>query len=256
MTGTPSPWRARNGSPSTASCGLRRDALAEGYSDKAIAKLVRTHEWHRVRRGAYTSGELWDSLSPEDQHRVLCRAVLHDRASDALCSPTSPRRSSGVPRRGASTSTRSTSRGPTASVAARRRDWSTTADACSEDEVVILNGVRVTGAARSVAETCTIAGVEPSLTVANSLLHLGAIDMDATAANRSPSRDRGRGPSRPNWYAASLIAGSSPWPRLAPSTCSGASTSHAQSHRSRCTTSSGGSSGAWTLRGPEYGVFG
>ena len=34
---------------------LRRDALAEGYNDKKIAKLVRTGEWHRVRRGAYTS---------------------------------------------------------------------------------------------------------------------------------------------------------------------------------------------------------
>ena len=54
---------------------------------------------------------------------------------------------------------------------------------------MVLNGVRVTGAARSVAETCTIAGVEPSLTVANSLLHLGAIDMDGfgeqTAITRS-----------------------------------------------------------------------
>ncbi len=38
---------------------LRRDALADGYTDQAIARLVRTKEWHRVRRGAYTAGELW-----------------------------------------------------------------------------------------------------------------------------------------------------------------------------------------------------
>ena len=46
-----------------------------------------------------------------------------------------------------------------------------------------------TAAARSVAETCTIAAVEPSLTVANSLLHSGVIDMDGlreqTATTRS-----------------------------------------------------------------------
>ena len=58
----------------------------------------------------------------------------------------------------------------------------------AEAEVVLLDGVRVTGAARSVAETCTIADVEPSLTVANSLLHLGALDLDGLSEQTAVTR--------------------------------------------------------------------
>jgi hypothetical protein len=167
---------------------LRRDALAEGYSDKAIAKLVRTHEWHRVRRGAYTSGRLWDSLSPEDRHRVLCRAVLMTVHPSSVLSHVSSAIEWGAETWGFDLSevhlTRTDGkcgRKEAGLVHHRGR--------LSEDEVVILNGVRVTGAARSVAETCTIADVESSLTVANSLLHLGEVDMDGlceqTAVTRS-----------------------------------------------------------------------
>ena len=47
----------------------------------------------------------------------------------------------------------------------------------AEDDVVMVNGVRVTLAARAAAETCTIADVERSLVVTNSLLHLGPATM-------------------------------------------------------------------------------
>lgn len=156
---------------------LRRHALAEGYSDKAIAKRVRTHEWHRLRRGAYTSGELWDSLSPEEKHRVLCRAVLMTVHPSSALSHVSSAIEWGAETWGFDLGevhlTRTDGRcGRKEAGLVHHRGR------LSEDEIVILNGVRVTGAARSVAETCTIAGVEPSLTVANSLLHSGAIDME------------------------------------------------------------------------------
>jgi hypothetical protein len=167
---------------------LRRDALAEGYSDRAIAKLVKAREWHRVRRGAYTSGPLWDSLSPEDRHRVLCRAVLLTAHPSSALSHVSSAIEWDAETWGFDLSevhlTRTDGRcGRKEAGLVHHRGR------LSEEEVVVLNGVRVTPAARSVAETCTIADVEPSLTVANSLLHLGRIDMDEltheTAVTRS-----------------------------------------------------------------------
>ena len=49
---------------STASCGCDGTPWRRATRDKAIAKRVRTREWHRVRRGAYVSGELWDHCRP------------------------------------------------------------------------------------------------------------------------------------------------------------------------------------------------
>jgi hypothetical protein len=45
------------------------------------------------------------------------------------------------------------------------------------EDVTTLHGVPVTSAARAIAETCTIADVEASVIVANSLLHVGAAEM-------------------------------------------------------------------------------
>ena len=166
---------------------LRRDALAEGYSDRAIAKLVKTREWHRVRRGAYTSGRLWETLSPEDRHRVLCRAVLLTVHPSSVLTHVSSGIEWGAETWGFDLDevhlTRTDGkcgRKEAGLVHHRGR--------LSEAEVVLLNGVRVSAAARSVAETCTIAGVEPSLTVANSLLHQGQVDMDELSGQTALTR--------------------------------------------------------------------
>lgn len=155
---------------------LRRHALAEGYTDKAIAQLVRTGEWYRVRRGAYCSGELWQSLSPEDRHRVLCRAVLLTAHPSTVLTHVSSAIEWGAETYGFDLAVAHVARtdgkcGRKEAGVVHHRGR------LAPREVVILNGVPVTSAARSVAETCTIAGVEPALTVANSLLHRGAVTM-------------------------------------------------------------------------------
>lgn len=153
---------------------LRRDALAEGYSDKKIAKLVRTKEWQRVRRGAYTSGDLWRSLSPEDQHRVLSRAVLLTAHPAAALSHVSSAIEWGAETWGFDLDEVHLTR--TDGKSGRREDGVVHhRGKLVEADVTLRHGVRVTSAARAVAETCTIAEVEPALTVANSLLHLGEV---------------------------------------------------------------------------------
>src|SRR3954453_6844394 len=155
---------------------LRRDALAEGYSDKRIAKLVRTQEWQRVRRGACTSGDLWRSLTPEDRHRVLARAVLLTAHPTAARSHVSSAIEWGAETWGFDLEEVHLTR--TDGKSGRREDGVVHhRGKLGETDVGVLPGVRLTHAARAVAETCTMSGVEPALTVANSLLHLGEVSV-------------------------------------------------------------------------------
>lgn len=149
---------------------LRRDALAAGYTDKQIAKLVRSGEWVRVRRGAYTSGELWAVLAAEDRHRILCRAVLLTAHPSSALSHISSTIEQGAEAWGFDLDqvhiTRTDGQGGRNEAGVVHHSG-----LLSEGEVNIVNGVRVTPAPRALAETCTISGVEPALIVANSLLH-------------------------------------------------------------------------------------
>jgi hypothetical protein len=45
-------------------------------TDTQIDCLVRAKRLHRVRYGAYVPYDVWESCSPEDQHRLRARAVL------------------------------------------------------------------------------------------------------------------------------------------------------------------------------------
>lgn len=156
---------------------LRRDALAEGYNDKQIAKLVRSGEWVRVRRGAYTSGELWLSLSPEDRHRVLCRAVLLTAHPTAALTHVSGAIEWGAETWGWDLDEVHLTR--TDGKAGRREDGVVHhRGKLDESDVVVRNGVRVSIAPRSAAESCTIADVEAALTVVNSLLHRGEVSVE------------------------------------------------------------------------------
>jgi hypothetical protein len=156
---------------------LRRDALAEGYNDKQIARLVRTGDWVRVRRGAYTSGDLWRSLSPEDRHRVLCRAVLLTAHPSAALTHVSGAIEWGAETWGWDLEEVHLTR--TDGKSGRREDGVVHhRGRLDESDVVVRNGVRVASASRSAAESCTIADVEPSLTVVNSLLDQGQMSID------------------------------------------------------------------------------
>jgi hypothetical protein len=160
---------------------LRREAVANGYSDKTIAKLVQSGEWHRVRRGAYTAGALWADLSPEDRHRVLCRAALLTAHPCSTLSHVSAAIEWGAATWGIDLTEVHLTR-TDGKCGRREAGLVHHRGRLSEDEVMVVNGVRVTRAARSVVETCTISNVESSLIVANGLLHAGAFTLEEVTA--------------------------------------------------------------------------
>ena len=151
---------------------LRRELVEDGYTDQQIRALVRTGVLHRVRHGAYVERRLWDALSAEDRHRLLCRAVLRTNHPLTTLSHVSAVVERGVPVWGIPLAqvhtTRTDGRGG-------RREAGIVhhVGELAEDEVELVNGVRITSAARSAVEVMASAGPEPALVVVNGLLHAG-----------------------------------------------------------------------------------
>lgn len=154
---------------------LRSELLAAGYTDVQLRLLVKSGVLHRIRRGAYVSGELWRDCSAEDRHRLVCRAVL--RAGHPLMVLTHV---SNAIERGLPVwmipldevhTTRTDGKGG-------RREAGVVhhVGILHEDDVQVVNGVRVSTAARCAVEVSSIAPLEPTLVLVNAMLHLGLMD--------------------------------------------------------------------------------
>lgn len=166
---------------------LRRELLAEGYTDPQIRAKVKAGELVRVRHGSYCKGPLWGTLSPADRHRVLTRAVLKRAHPSTVATHQSSAVEQGVAVWGLSLDEVHVTR--TDGKPSRREAG--VVHHCghlSDDEVTVVNGVRVTVPARSAVEVATTAGVEPALVVVNGMLHMRLISYDdfdaAVAATR------------------------------------------------------------------------
>lgn len=161
----------------TGTVWLRRHALADGFTDREIARLCRTGEWHRIRRGAFTSGDLWQASGSADRHRLLCRAVLLTAHPSSVVTHVSAAVECGAPVWNVDldvvhlTRTDGKSGRREAGVVHHR-------GILPEAEVRIVNGVRVPPAPRIAVEVCSIAGVEPALVTVNGLLHASQMTLD------------------------------------------------------------------------------
>ena len=162
---------------------LRCELLAEGYTDQQIRARLKSGELYRVRHGAYVSGPLWHSLSETDRHRVLVRAVLKRAHPSAVATHVSSAVEQGAPVWGIRLDEAHITR--TDGVPGRREAGVVHhRGSLSEDDVVTVNGIRVSAAARSAVEVCAIAPVEAALVTVNGLLHgrrCAYADVTATA---------------------------------------------------------------------------
>lgn len=151
----------------------RKQLHTEGYTDRHIATLLKSGALHRVRRGEYIDGPLWDSLSRADRHRALLRGVLVTGHPHTVATHVSAAIEWGAPTWDLPLGVAHTTR--TDGKAGRRReDWIQHCGALPEEQIEDVNGVRVSAAARTCVEITTIADVEHSLVVVNGLLNSGA----------------------------------------------------------------------------------
>lgn len=63
---------------------LTQEARVLGYDERTIARAVRMHLWHRVRRGAYVPYQVWANADAEARHLIRARAV-HRSYGDRVC---------------------------------------------------------------------------------------------------------------------------------------------------------------------------
>lgn len=150
---------------------LRREALECGYTDKLIRSRVRAGDWVRVRHGAYCFADRWASLTPEQRHLVLARAVLRTTPGPVALSHTTALVAHGVAVWGATLDRVHVTR--LDSGAGRiERDVVHHVGRVTGAEVVGVDGMPVIRPARAVVESASILRTEWGLVSADSALHL------------------------------------------------------------------------------------
>lgn len=151
---------------------LRHEASALGYHDAAIERLVKAGDWHRVRWGAYTFGEIWTGLNLNERYALVCRAAYRRSDTAVALSHRSSANEWGTPLwevdLGLVDLTRADGRTGRLQAGVRQHrgrivagDW------------VQRNGVFVMSATRTALELTTILDMEHSLVEIEDLLHRG-----------------------------------------------------------------------------------
>ena len=156
-----------------------------GYDDRAIAALVKSKQWSKVRHGSYVPARLWSELGGENRHRVTARAVLKTAKSPAVLSHLTSAIEWGADVWDVDLSEVHITR-LDGKCGRREAGVSQHRGRVESHSVAVHDGVRLLDAARTAVDVTTMCDVEHGLVIVNSLLHLGATGLDdAWAASRA-----------------------------------------------------------------------
>ena len=151
---------------------LRKELLAEGWSDRAIQGMVRSGEWVRVRHGAYVSAAVWRDLDAAGRHELTVRAVLKQSKTELIPSHISAMPFYDGPTWGLSLDfvhgTRTDGK-----CGRREAGVQQHCGVIEEGDVAARRGVDVMSACRTGLEVTTVASTEAALVAVNHLLHAG-----------------------------------------------------------------------------------
>jgi len=156
--------------PRLAQISLRKELLAEGLDDRAIAQLVADGTLHRLRYGSYVNATSWNSCDLVGQHGLVSRAAIKRALSDVVLSHTSALGEWDVPLWDMDLDVVHLTR---LDQRAGRRQAGVIQHLgeLREQDVVDLNGIKVTSATRTALDCMTVMDTEHGLTVVNDLLH-------------------------------------------------------------------------------------
>lgn len=162
--------------------------LDEGTTERLIAVRVSEKRVVRVRRGHYVTGAIWDSLWPEGRHLLKVLAVCRAAAAPPIVSHVSAAVAHGFPLYRLSPKKVHLTV-PTPIHVASRRDVLRHELALSDDDVVEVDGIRVTSPARTVLDIARTLGVDAAQSIADAALRRVAVtgqrqDADLAAAWR------------------------------------------------------------------------
>lgn len=154
---------------------FRSRAIADGFSDDDLARLVRAGDWSKLRRGVYVEGAPPENLA--DRHRLFVHATMGSLRLPAVVSHQSAAVLLGMPLWNIALDqvhvTRppgavSHIRGPLRCHVARLRD----------DEVVTVNGLHVTSPVRTALDLARTQAFEPAVVTVDAALYRGLVDHD------------------------------------------------------------------------------
>lgn len=167
--------------PSLAAITLRKEAIADGLTDRDIASLVRSGDWHRIRHGAYCDGGLWRALDPGGRHMLHARAVVRQARTAVVLS-----HASAVPEYGGPAAlldldtvhvTRLDRRAGRVEAGVRQHQG-----VLRLDDVNAVHDVLVTSATRTAIDVTTVADVEQSIAVLEHLFREGHTTLEQVRA--------------------------------------------------------------------------
>ena len=160
---------------------LRKEALAADYHDRAIALLVRSGAWIRVRRGAYVFGEPWSELTDNQRYAVRCRAAVRQANTRVILSHISGANEYGAPLWECDLSTvhltRTDERAGRAEAGIVQHRG-----VLADGDVVARNGREVMSATRCALELTLMLDVEHALVEIDFLLHEGFTTIEELSA--------------------------------------------------------------------------
>ncbi len=145
------------------------DLLAAGYDDRAITRMCRSGELHRIRHGAYTFGSFWQELDDLGRRCLLARATLRCARAPSVLAGSSAADVFGVPvweppdevhlaRLDQRAGRRETSKAQHRGIVLA-------------EDVTVRDGVPLTSGTRTAIDMITSADSEHALVVVNGLLH-------------------------------------------------------------------------------------
>lgn len=164
--------------PRNAQVFLRKTLLVRGYDDRAIARLLADGILVRVRRGSYSDKAGHDGLDKAGRHGLRARAVVQQAQTDVVLSHVSGLPEYDAPTWGLDLTDVHVTR-PDGRAGRHEAGVHQHCGTIIDGDVVDRHGLKVMSPTRLVLEVTTVAGLEPSLVVANHFLHCEATTKEA-----------------------------------------------------------------------------
>ncbi len=150
---------------------LRRDAIAAGYDDNALARAVRAGVITRIRQGAYVASPTWQGLDDPGRHRVLSEAVLMQYDGDIALSHASAAVHLGGPTYGLGLRDVQVTHLSTQSGRRNEAGIVHHEGACRLLDITRVDSEWVTSPARTILDVARTSGVETGIILADDFIH-------------------------------------------------------------------------------------